>query len=143
MRTSWTARAGRRRAAARLLAGTLALALTAGLVGASPASADPTVPDGAAATDRERVLAAWKDGGPAVQIAAGAALTGTEAQLKAFLDAGQATAELEDVRAQVEQLASGGGPVVRERAKAALAGSQQVVQTYLVSGWIDAHLQDL
>ncbi|OXM43072.1 hypothetical protein CFP75_40070, partial [Amycolatopsis alba DSM 44262] len=89
------------------------------------------------------MLAAWKDGGPAVQIAAGAALTGTEAQLKAFLDAGQATAELEDVRAQVEQLASGGGPVVRERAKAALAGSQQVVQTYLVSGWIDAHLQDL
>lgn len=114
--------------------GLLPLALLATLISAAPAAvaADPEVPPPSA---REQVLQLWKSGGASVKSAAGAALTGNDAQVRAYLDAGQKTAEELDLRAAALTLVTDAGPGVSEAASKALNGTSQELAAFMKDGW--------
>ncbi len=128
----------RRRPAVRALGGgLLPLALLTGLVSATPASAaEPTV------SDRGKIVAFWKSGGPATKAAAGAALTGSETDIRAFLDKGRAIAENLDDREAALQVIAEAGPGLRKAAETALAGTPQQLDTFLKEGWKQPLEQD-
>ncbi|MGW2561584.1 polymorphic toxin-type HINT domain-containing protein [Streptomyces sp. NPDC001514] len=123
---------GRRPDASRtLIGGLLPLALLSTLVSAAPiaAAAEPTI------SDRGQTVAFWKSGGPAMKSAAGAALTGSDADIRAFLDKGRAIAENLDDREAALQVVAEAGPAVRKAAEQALAGTPEQLDTFLKEGW--------
>ncbi|WP_251055527.1 ALF repeat-containing protein [Streptomyces sp. ISL-66] len=108
------------------------LVLLAGLVSAAPAAAEDTAPP---VTDRGKVLAFWKSGGPAVKSASGAALTGTDDEIRQYLAAGQKVAEDLDLREAALKLVTDAGPTLREAAKNALDGPPDGLAAFMKDGW--------
>ncbi|MBP0450582.1 hypothetical protein J5Y04_13655 [Kitasatospora sp. RG8] len=121
--------------------GFLPLVLLAGLTAAGPAanagstpSAEPppvVLPD----SDRGKAIVFWDAGGAAVRAAAEAALAGSDADVRAFLDSGKAAAELKDDREIALQLVAAGGRELRDAAKAAMEGTPEQLRTFVTSGW--------
>ncbi|MEX3106610.1 ALF repeat-containing protein [Streptomyces sp. ST1020] len=74
-----------------------------------PDPGEPVGTDHIPGTPRGDVLRAWKTGGPGVRAAAEAALLGSDAQVRAFLDSERAVAELSDDRVATVQIFSAGG----------------------------------
>ncbi|NML54787.1 hypothetical protein HHL19_18720 [Streptomyces sp. R302] len=93
-------------------------------------------------TERGQVLAFWKNGGPATKSAAGAAMVGSEADIRAFLETGRAIAENLDDREAALQVVADAGPAVRKAAEAALAGTPEQLDTFLKEGWKAPLAQD-
>ncbi|MFJ5548735.1 polymorphic toxin-type HINT domain-containing protein [Streptomyces sp. NPDC093225] len=120
--------------------GLLPLALLAGLISAAPAAADdpPTSP----LTPRQQVLQHWKAGGPAVKSAAGAALAGTDEQVRAYLAEGQKVAEDLDLREAALKLITDAGPGLREAAQQALASTPEALAAFMKDGWKAPLAQD-
>ncbi|NUP18477.1 MAG: hypothetical protein HOZ81_20800 [Streptomyces sp.] len=120
-----------------LIAVFVVLTLLAGLLRATPAHAEETVP-----ADRSIVVSAWQAGGPQVRSAAEAALLGSDDQVIAFLVEGWPRAQRLDQRDTLASVISDGGPSVRAKAQAALdadaAGDQDAIPTFLNSGWQSA-----
>ncbi|GAA2792020.1 ALF repeat-containing protein [Kitasatospora sp. CM 4170] len=80
-------------------------------------------------------VAVWMSGGPAVRRAAELALTGSDADVHAFVAGGRAAAADQDLRAKVEELVAVSGPGVREKVLAALAvGTPAALQDFLGNG---------
>ncbi|MFD7784994.1 polymorphic toxin-type HINT domain-containing protein [Streptomyces nojiriensis] len=119
--------------AAKASRGLLPLALAAGLVSATPAGAEE--PGAPPLSDRERVLAGWKTGGPATRSAAGAALVGDDAKLRTFIETGQKTAQDLDLREAALKLVTEAGPGVSEAARKALDGTPEQLTTFMKDGW--------
>ncbi|MFC9944335.1 ALF repeat-containing protein, partial [Streptomyces pratensis] len=127
----------------------LPLALTFGLLGSSPATA--AGPDSGSAgiavlaeatpTDRGRVIDYWKEGGPGVKAAAEAALTGSDAELQAFLTAVD-DLSFQDERVSAAQIASVGGSELLTAARDALTGTPEQLHDFLDDGWEDPLRQD-
>lgn len=146
-------RLGRRRrirgALRSLVLGLLPLALACGLLGAAPVSAaepEPTTGRIAALaqatpSDRGRAVDYWVEGGPGVKAAAEAALTGTEAELQAFLTAAE-DIEFQDKRVSAAQIASVGGAELLAAARTALAGTREELEIFLSWGWEAPMRQD-
>ncbi|MFF8965015.1 ALF repeat-containing protein [Streptomyces globisporus] len=146
-------RPGRRRlirsALRTLVLGLLPLALACGLLGAAPVSA--TEPERtteriaalaeATPSDRGRAVDYWVEGGPGVKAAAEAALTGTDAELQAFLTAAD-DIEIQDKRVSAAQIASVGGTELLTAARTALAGSREELEIFLSWGWEAPMRQD-
>lgn len=113
------------------------LALLLGLVSAAPtAAAEPEV------SERGQILAAWKSGGPATKAAAGAAMAGSDSDIRAFLEKGRAIAENLDDREAALQVVADAGPAVRKAAETALAGTPEQLDTFLKEGWKAPLAQD-
>ncbi|MFJ7158843.1 polymorphic toxin-type HINT domain-containing protein [Streptomyces sp. NPDC101118] len=117
----------------------LPLALVAGLVSAAPAVAEDSVPQ---LTERQQALQSWRTGGPAVKSAAGAALSGSDDQVRAYLEAGQKVAGDLDLREAALQLVTDAGPGLREAAQAALAGTPEQLAAFMKDGWKAPLAQD-
>ncbi|WP_435647326.1 polymorphic toxin-type HINT domain-containing protein [Kitasatospora purpeofusca] len=115
--------------------GTLPLALVAGLLGTNPAAASDVGGQPAPLTDRARVVLFWQEGGPGVKAAAEAALTGSDADVRRFLDSEQVPARIQDDQVGAAQIHSAGGPGVQEAARRALAGTPQELAAFLDGGW--------
>ncbi|WP_223838035.1 polymorphic toxin-type HINT domain-containing protein [Streptomyces venezuelae] len=113
--------------------GLLPFALLAGLVSAAPAVAEEPAPP--QLSERQRVLESWNTGGQAVKAAAGAALSGNDDQVRAFLTTGQKIAEDLDRREAALTLVTDGGPALREAAQAALNGTPEQLETFMKDGW--------
>ncbi|MFF1907330.1 polymorphic toxin-type HINT domain-containing protein [Kitasatospora sp. NPDC058218] len=113
----------------------LPLALVAGLLGASPALATDDEPNPVPLTDRARVVIFWQEGGVGVKAAAEAALTGTDADVRRFLDSEQAITQIQDDQVSAAQIHALGGPGVQEAARRALTGSPQDLAAFLAGGW--------
>ncbi|MFJ7159814.1 polymorphic toxin-type HINT domain-containing protein [Streptomyces sp. NPDC101118] len=111
----------------------LPLALLAGLVSAGPAIADDPV--SGSLTPRQQVLQQWKAGGPAVKSAAGQALSGTDEQIRAYLETGQKIAEDLDLREAALKLVTDAGPGLREAAQQALDGTPAELAAFMQEGW--------
>lgn len=122
--------------------GLLPLVLAAGLLGSSPVAAEELPADSAeiaalaavTPTNRGRVVDLWKSKGPGVKAAAEAALTGSDADVVAFLTAVDGIA-FQDNRVSAAQLASVGGTQLIGAARTALAGSATDLRLFLQSGW--------
>ncbi|MFF1872601.1 polymorphic toxin-type HINT domain-containing protein [Kitasatospora herbaricolor] len=111
----------------------MALALMTGLLTIPAAAADAPPAVGPVA-DRVKAVAAWQAGGPIVRRAAETALAGSDADVTAFVSAGQAVAAEQDLRARIEELIATSGPGVREAGTAALAGPAAGLQVFLDKG---------
>ncbi|MEU3430489.1 polymorphic toxin-type HINT domain-containing protein [Streptomyces gardneri] len=111
--------------------------MLSGLVSATPAAAEEP-----AVSERGQVLAFWKKGGAATKAAAGAAMTGSNADIRAFLDKGRAIAENLDDREAALQVVADGGPALRKAAEAALASTPEQLDTFLKVGWKQPIEQD-
>ncbi|UQA97088.1 hypothetical protein K9S39_39135 [Streptomyces halobius] len=103
----------------------LPLAVIAGLVGPTPASATdhdsgPPAGESAPASRRAWVVAAWKSGGPGTKAAAEAALTGGDEDVQRFLDTVWPKEEYEDDRVAASQKTTIGGPALQKAAREAL-----------------------
>jgi hypothetical protein len=72
--------------------------------------------------DRITAVRLSTSGGPAMKVAAKAALQGTEAQLLTFIETGQYAAAEQDDRIKIVQIRSAGGAEVKAAAMIALAG---------------------
>ncbi|WP_435610722.1 polymorphic toxin-type HINT domain-containing protein [Streptomyces sp. C10-9-1] len=114
-----------------LIGGLLPLALLSTLVSGAPVAAAEETP----VSDREKTVAFWKSGGLAMKSAAGAALTGSDADIRAFLDKGRAIAENLDDREAALQVVAEAGPAVRKAAEQALAGTPEQLDAFLKEGW--------
>ncbi|MFD7611822.1 polymorphic toxin-type HINT domain-containing protein [Streptomyces sp. NPDC059828] len=120
-------------AAGKAARGLLPLALVAGLVSAAgPAAADDPAPP---LSDRVQVLELYKSGGPAVKSAAGAALTGSDEQLREYLATGQKIAEDLDLREAALTLVTDAGPGLSEAARKALDGTPEDLAAFMEDGW--------
>ncbi|MFB6823827.1 polymorphic toxin-type HINT domain-containing protein [Streptomyces virginiae] len=119
-------------AAGKAASGLLPLVLLAGLISAAPAAADDPTPP---LSERERVLQSWKTGGQALKSAAGAALSGNDDQVRAFLNAGQKIAEDLDRREAALTLVTDGGPALRQAAQVALNGTPGQLEAFMKEGW--------
>ncbi|WP_316528077.1 polymorphic toxin-type HINT domain-containing protein [Kitasatospora brasiliensis] len=86
-------------------------------------------------SDRNRIVALWKEGGPGVKAAAEAALIGTDAAVRKFLDADVKAAQLADDRVSATQIHDLGGRAVRAAAVQALNGTPEDLQAFLATGW--------
>ncbi|PZG02763.1 polymorphic toxin-type HINT domain-containing protein [Micromonospora deserti] len=118
-----------------LIAALTVLVLLAGLLHARPAqAAAETTP-----VDRSLVVSAWRWGGTQVRAAAEAALVGSDAQVREFLEAGWQQAQQLDERDAVVAAIAEGGPAVRAAARQALdaadAGDESAIDTFLADGW--------
>jgi len=118
------------------------MALLAGFISGAPAAAvdDPIEPEPTGLehippTDRGKVLELWKTGGPGIRAAAEVALTGTDTDVRRFLDQEAAIAQLSDDRVDTVQILTMGGRAVREAARTALAGTPQQLTAFLKDGW--------
>ncbi|WP_189702747.1 ALF repeat-containing protein, partial [Streptomyces anandii] len=112
----------------------LPLALTAGLLGASPARAVDGDSD-SLPPDRDLVVEYWRDGGSGVKEAAERALLGGDDDIRAFLHDQPALQAVDD-RVDVSRIINAGGPAVREAAKNALASQNpDDVTAFLRGGW--------
>ncbi|MFD9596436.1 polymorphic toxin type 27 domain-containing protein [Kitasatospora sp. NPDC059973] len=116
--------------------------LLAGLVSATPVAADEPPPSGLGATDRGRTVEFWKAGGPAVKVAAEAALTGSDQDVRQFLDSGRAAAEYQDDKEAALQIIAQAGPGLRKAAEAAVAGTPQDLDAFVKEGWKTPLQQD-
>ncbi|MFC9336824.1 polymorphic toxin-type HINT domain-containing protein [Streptomyces sp. NPDC057020] len=113
--------------------GLLPIALVAGLVSAAPAAAEgPVVPP---LTERQQVVQLWKSGGPAVKSASGAALVGSDEQIRKYLADGQKVAEQLDLREAALKLVTEAGAGVSEAAAKALEGTPEELATFMKTGW--------
>ncbi|MGW6823177.1 polymorphic toxin-type HINT domain-containing protein [Streptomyces sp. NPDC055005] len=119
--------------AGRSARGLLPLALVATLVSAAPAGAAD--PPGAPLSDRAKALQAWKTSGPAVRAAAEAALTGTDAQVRAYLADGEKVAQELDLREAALTLVTEAGPEVSAAAANALKGTPDQLTAFMKDGW--------
>ncbi|GAA0617817.1 polymorphic toxin-type HINT domain-containing protein [Streptomyces crystallinus] len=122
----------------------LSVALVAGLIsiGSAPAlAADGTTGNAVASaetippTDRGRVLELWKSGGAGVKAAAEIALTGSDSDVKYFLEQVKDEEEHKDNRVAAGQLISAGGRAVQDAALAALKGTPEDLKIFLENGW--------
>lgn len=127
--------------AIRLIGSTaLPLALVAGLLSAAPAAAEepvtapPTAGYVIPPTDRGRVVQLWKDGGPGIKAAAEVALTGSDDDVKRFLEQAEVIA-VEDDRVAAAQMGSVGGPNLQEAAHKAFTGTPADAKAFLAEGW--------
>ncbi|MEU6467379.1 ALF repeat-containing protein [Streptomyces sp. NPDC046976] len=114
-------------------AGLLPLALTAGLLGASPATAadDESHPS----VGRRPVVEYWRTGGSGVKEAAERALLGGDEEIRAFIRDRPALQAVDD-GVDVSRVINAGGPAVRSAAKAALASQNpDEVTAFLRDGW--------
>ncbi|MDF9816425.1 polymorphic toxin-type HINT domain-containing protein [Streptomyces sp. SPB162] len=113
----------------------LPLALLVGLLSAAPVAAEEP-PSGLAATDRGKIVEFWKSGGPAVQAAAEAVLTGSDEQaVQGFLNTGRSLAEHQDDQETAQQIVTQGGPALRDAALRAMAGTPQDLDAFIRDGW--------
>ncbi|MEU3566796.1 ALF repeat-containing protein, partial [Kitasatospora sp. NPDC006786] len=120
----------------RLSLSLLPLALTAGLVGAGvPSAAAGTVGGEVQPSDRQRAVQAWLNSGPRLHALAEAALTGSDQDVKRFLDTEFAAAQNADDLLTATQISSVGGPKVREAADKAIDGTAADRRAFLESGW--------
>ncbi|MFJ7899162.1 polymorphic toxin-type HINT domain-containing protein [Streptomyces sp. NPDC096198] len=133
MATGFRAVPGRRGIAATLIA----LALLLGM-DIQPAAADD-LPD----YNRADVLEAWRYGGPGVQRAAAAALTGSDEDVQRFMSQDLPVIWEEDLRVQVAQVMAIGGPGVRAAANTALNGGAAQLKDFLNSGFEAPYDEDL
>ena len=116
----------------RRMAALAALTVAAGFfVAPNPARADDSS-DPPPAADRSTVLRLWQSGGPMVQPAAEQALTGTDADVAAFL-AEVPELQATDERITVTRMYAEGGPVIRAAALKAL--DDDTVADFLATGW--------
>ncbi|MFD0277498.1 polymorphic toxin-type HINT domain-containing protein [Kitasatospora sp. NPDC127111] len=127
----------------RLLSGAVPIALLAGLAGAGPSSAEDTTPPppewvktALPATDRGRIVGLWNNGGSSVRAAAEAALVGTDADVRRFLDSDLAVAQEQDDRALALKLVTSGGRGLRDAATAALNETPDQLRAFLTNGWL-------
>ncbi|MFG2919577.1 polymorphic toxin-type HINT domain-containing protein [Kitasatospora sp. NPDC048298] len=113
------------------------LALTAGLVGAGVpnAVAAPPVDEPTLLSDRERTVQAWLNGGPGVHQLAEAVLTGSDQDVKRFLDTQLIDARHADDLLAASQIESVGGPKVREAAGKAIEGTPAELRAFLENGF--------
>ncbi|MFG3382957.1 polymorphic toxin-type HINT domain-containing protein [Streptomyces sp. NPDC047999] len=93
-------------------------------------------------SDRQRVLASWKTGGPAVKSAAGSALAGNDEQIRAYLSSGREVAEELDLREAALKLVTEAGPGLSEAARNALDGTPEQLSDFMKDGWQDALADD-
>lgn len=126
----------------------LPLALVAGLLGAAPVAAAVEAPAGELPgyvippTERGRVVDLWKAGSPGVKAAAEVALTGSDAQVKTFLEQAAGIA-FQDDRLSVAQVAGMGGSGTGEAASKALAANTPAaMKAFLDGGWKAPYEQD-
>ncbi|HLL68371.1 MAG TPA: ALF repeat-containing protein [Micromonosporaceae bacterium] len=112
-----------------------ALVMLSGFLRAVPAQAAEEVTP----VDRAPVVTAWQMGGTQVRAAAEAALVGSDAQIREFLDGGWQKAQQLDERDAVAKVISEGGPSMQLAAKRALeaadAGQQGAIAAFLANGW--------
>ncbi|WP_157876858.1 polymorphic toxin-type HINT domain-containing protein [Streptomyces graminilatus] len=125
------------------------MALSAGLLSSAPSVA-AELPAGAAASvgasevtsaDRSMVVDYWRDGGPIVREAAQAALTGSNADVAAFLASTDDLA-LQDRRVAAARVASMGGSELMTAARTALFGTSDDLTDFLYDGWMAPMEQD-
>lgn len=91
-----------------------------------------------------RVLTVWRMGGPATREAVAAALVGTDADVKAFLDNGWNRAAESDERSRVVEMLESSGVSVKQAAQRALdAGNPSSVKEFLQTGYVAPNTQDL
>jgi len=125
----------------------LPLALAVGLLGSPPAAAaggtggSARVAVEVTPAERGLVVDYWKEGGPGVKAAAEAALTGSDADVQAFLTVADDLA-LQDTRVNAAQLASVGGSELLTAARAALSGTREELEAFVSWGWEDPMRQD-
>ncbi|MGW1916460.1 ALF repeat-containing protein, partial [Streptomyces sp. NPDC002076] len=113
---------------------------------ASRARADSTPTGGGTSatgelSDRGRALALWSTGGPEVRAAAEVALTGSDDDVRHFLDTAK-NAAFQDERVFAAQLASVGGLSLQDAARKALDGTQGDLEVFLNEGWQGPLFQD-
>lgn len=113
-----------------------------GVGGTRPLDAEGVSSEHIPATDRGKILALWKAGGPGVKAAAEAALLGSDADVRQFLDHENAVSQLSDDRVATVQVFSAGGRAVREAAQAALDGTPAELDAFLKDGWQAPLIQD-
>ena len=132
-----TAHRRRRPTGARAVGRTLLpLAMLVGLLSAAPVVAAEEPPSGLATTDRGKIVEIWKSGGPAVQAAAEAVLTGSdEGAVQGFLTTGRSLAEHQDDQETALQIVAQGGRALREAAVRAMAGTPQDLDAFIRDGW--------
>lgn len=115
-------RAGKRRGVLRRTAGSLVLAVLAGVLAAYPAAAEDTT-DGTVVplsrSFRQQAVDLWESGGSEVRSAAETALVGSPDAIAAFL-ASYGDQEFQDYRVEAAQLAAMGGENTLEAARTAL-----------------------
>ncbi|NKY38275.1 hypothetical protein HGA02_01695, partial [Cellulomonas septica] len=88
--------------------------------------------------DRTWVVSLLGAGTPSVRRAAETALLGSDADLRAFVDAGFDQALAADYRASAQVLASTDGPALKSAAQAALAGADEALRTFVDGGFTTA-----
>ncbi|WP_053746091.1 polymorphic toxin-type HINT domain-containing protein [Streptomyces sp. NRRL WC-3618] len=92
-------------------------------------------------TDRNMVVGYWQGGGPIVKEAAQAALTGSNADVAAFLGVAD-DLTFQDQRVTAARIASVGGPELLNAARTALFGTPDQLRDFLDDGWIAPMEQD-
>ncbi|MEV6950979.1 polymorphic toxin-type HINT domain-containing protein [Streptomyces sp. NPDC051183] len=112
----------------------LPVAMTAGLLGASPAAAADWDGTDEPSSDRSYVVQAWKYGGAGLQAAAERALLGTDADVKAFF-AEMPAIQYDDDYIDASRIFRTGGPAVRKAGKTALKGTPEELQEFMRNGW--------
>ncbi len=119
----------------RSLARFVVVLLLGGLVTTGQAAADP-LPAGGTGFDRTRVLDLWHFGGPQVRDAAARALSGTDADIQAFLTGDLPRLQKTDARIGVNRMLAAGGPTVKDAAQQALDSTDDgALATFLKTGW--------
>ncbi|MCK2237433.1 MULTISPECIES: hypothetical protein [unclassified Crossiella] len=126
----------------RFAALTVAVATLASMIAVPPSPA--VAGDADRGNERARVLTMWRMGGPALREAAGQALIGSDAGIRAFLDAGWQRVSETDDRGRVAEMLKSGGYAVKDAAQRVLdVGTPDAVGQFLENGWATSRLQDL
>ncbi|MFC8917214.1 polymorphic toxin-type HINT domain-containing protein [Streptomyces sp. NPDC057116] len=110
----------------------LPLALLAGVLGSTHASAQDDPAD--AAFDRSLVVDYWQTGGAGIKRAAEQALLGSDEDIHQFLTKAPEI-EYDDDYIEASRIFSVGGVAVREATKKALKGTPEELNAFLYSGW--------
>ena len=123
-----------------------ALTMQAGGQAAEAAPSSPNVVVGDKLSPRNQVFLIWQDAGSQVKAAAERALTGSDADVDAFLrDNVDRLAALDD-RISVDQLLAAGGPATKAAAQQALDAADtdpKALRTFLDAGWVTSSTTDL
>ncbi|MFD7015377.1 polymorphic toxin-type HINT domain-containing protein [Streptomyces sp. NPDC059928] len=115
-----------------MTAGLLPVALTAGLLAATPASASDDLD---AAAFRGQAVELWETGGAGIKEEAEQALLGSDEDIKQFLAHAPITQSIDD-RTTVSRIINAGGPQVRDAAQKALATKNpDDVVAFIRDGW--------
>ncbi|WP_235614495.1 ALF repeat-containing protein [Streptomyces ambofaciens] len=112
---------------------------------AASAAGTDSVPEGSGLpdTDRGKVVWAYRTGGRAVRTAAAAALVGSAADVRAFLDEKLPAARAEDNRFTLTQSLVTAGRATRDGIGMALSGGTAAVEAFLKGGFQTAVREDL